>query len=54
MGYCSPYCFLEMFVGAQGLDGGRQSHDGDPSSPPNRENPKMRRNYMLSESPLWL
>ena len=22
IGYCFPYCFLEIFVGGQGLDGG--------------------------------
>ena len=22
IGYCFPYCFLEIFVGEQGLDGG--------------------------------
>ena len=36
-GYCSRtigYCFLEIFVGGQGLDGGVQSRDReDPSSP---------------------
>ena len=30
IGYCFPYCFLEIFVGGQGLDGGGQSCDGDP------------------------
>ena len=30
------YCFLEIFVGGQGLDGGGQSRDGDP---PTGENP---------------
>ena len=34
MGYCFPYCFLEIFVGGQGLDGGGQSRDGVPQSPP--------------------
>ena len=30
-----PYCFLEIFVGGQGLDGGRQSCDrGDALVPP--------------------
>ena len=29
-GYCFPYCFLETFVGGQGLDGGGQSRDGVP------------------------
>ena len=27
-GCCFCYCFLEIFVGGQGLDGERQSHDG--------------------------
>ena len=27
IGYCFPYCFLEIFVRGQGLDGGGQSHD---------------------------
>ena len=25
--YCFPYCFLEIFVGGQGPDGGEQSRD---------------------------
>ena len=29
-----PYCFLEIFVGGQGLDGGGQSCDRRGSSPP--------------------
>ena len=37
--YCFPYCFLDIFVGGQGLDGGRQSCDGRIPSPPTRENP---------------
>ena len=29
------YCFLEIFVGGEGFDGGRQSRDrGSPSPPP--------------------
>ena len=28
MGCCFPYCFLEIFVGGQGLDEGGQSRDG--------------------------
>ena len=28
IGYCYPYCFLEIFVGEQGFDGGRQNSDG--------------------------
>ena len=28
IGYCFPYCFLEIFVGRQGLDVGGQSHNG--------------------------
>ena len=28
IGYCFPYCFLEIFVGGQGFDGEDQSHDG--------------------------
>ena len=33
-GYCFPCCFLEIFVGRQGLDGGRQCHDrGIPTVP---------------------
>ena len=40
IGYCLPYCFLEVFVGGQGFDGGVQSRVGeDPPSPPTRENP---------------
>ena len=44
IGYCSiiiGYCFLEIFVGEQGLDGGRQSRDGGippVPPPPTREN----------------
>ena len=26
--YCFPHCFLEIFVGGQGLDGGEKSRDG--------------------------
>ena len=38
IGYCFPYCFLELFVGGQGLDGRGQSRDGGiPQSPPTRE-----------------
>ena len=34
------YCFLELFVGGQGLDRGGQSRDGGSPSPlPTRENP---------------
>ena len=41
--YCFPYCFLEIFVGEQGLDGRGQSRDGDipPVPPPTRENPAV-------------
>ena len=28
IGYCFPYCFLEIFLGEQGLDGGGQSRVG--------------------------
>ena len=33
------YCFLKIFVGGQGFDGGGQSRDGGSPSPPTRENP---------------
>ena len=34
------YCFLEIFVGGQGLDGGGQGRDGgDPPVLPTGENP---------------
>ena len=32
--YCFPYCFLEIVLGGQGLDGGGQSRDGVPPVPP--------------------
>ena len=32
-GYCFSYCFLEIFVGGQGLDGGVQSREGGSHSP---------------------
>ena len=28
IGYCFPYCSLEVFFGGKGLDGGGQSRDG--------------------------
>ena len=35
IGYFFPYCFLKIFVGGQGFDGGVQSHDGGlPQFPP--------------------
>ena len=37
--YCFLYCFLETFVGGQGLEGGRESCDEGSHSPPTRENP---------------
>ena len=37
IGYCFPYCFLEIFVGGQGLDGGDKVAMGDPPVPPTRE-----------------
>ena len=30
IGYCFPYCFLETFVGGQGLDGGEKVVMGIP------------------------
>ena len=35
------YCFLEIFVGGQGLDGEGQSHERGSPSPPTRENPDV-------------
>ena len=32
--YCFPYCFLEIFVGGQGLNGGGQVVMGGSPSPP--------------------
>ena len=34
IGYCFSYCFLEIFVGGEGFDGGGQSRDGGSPSPP--------------------
>ena len=39
IGYYFSYCFLEIFVGGQGVDGRGQSRDGGSPSPPTRENP---------------
>ena len=44
-GFCFPYYFMEIFVGGQGLDGGRQSHDGGIlQSPPQYGNLEKSRN----------
>ena len=46
IGYCFPYCFLEIFVGRQGLDGGEKVVMRDPPVPPlARENPGPCRPY---------
>ena len=34
IGYSFPYCFLEIFVGVQSLDGGDQSLRADGADPP--------------------
>ena len=38
VGYSFPYCFLEIFVGGQGLDRGGKFVIGGSPSPPTREN----------------
>ena len=39
IGYCFPYCFLEIFVGDKALMEGDKVVMGDPPVPPTRENP---------------
>ena len=42
IGYCFPYCFLEIFVGGKALMEGGKVLMGAILSPPTRENPDER------------
>ena len=42
------YCFPEIFWGDMAFDGGGQSRDGVPPSPPTRENPDWCCQYVHS------